>query len=196
MLFLIPYQQQRPTSSNIKALDSENSVDDPDVAGLSVSQNIENEADTSTAKQPQQNIHRPTKQKSTPNTSTTPYEIALLNILKAKQEETIGEDKHFALSLVPMLAKLNEDQKHYAKIEILNAIRNAKYYRPPPAFQQLNLSVNNTSDPTHFSVSRHSPNSEHSNSMQDYYSQFSNDVCSPTGPASSLNSDTFDLSNP
>ncbi|KAI4462366.1 hypothetical protein MML48_4g00002721 [Holotrichia oblita] len=79
----------------------------------------------------QTNIPNRRPKKATQN--ITSYESTLLRILQQKQNEEISEDKQFALMLVPMLQNLNDDHKHYAKVEILNVMSYAKnYYRPVP----------------------------------------------------------------
>jgi len=49
----------------------------------------------------------------------------LLDILKEKSEQT-DDDKTFSFSRVPTFKKLNDDQKYWAKIEVLGIIRRAK----------------------------------------------------------------------
>jgi hypothetical protein len=53
------------------------------------------------------------------------YEQQLLDILKEKSEHT-DEDKTFLLSLVPGFKKLNDDQKYWAKIEMLGIMKKEK----------------------------------------------------------------------
>ena len=53
------------------------------------------------------------------------YEQQLLDILKEKSEQT-DDDKTFSFSRVPTFKKLNDDQKYWAKIEVLGIIRRAK----------------------------------------------------------------------
>ena len=69
----------------------------------------------------------------------TSYDNQLLGMIKAKQSEEISEDRNFALSLVPVLSKLNNDQKHFAKVEILNTRRNGKYYTSQPVYQRTSI---------------------------------------------------------
>ncbi|CAH2215960.1 jg26461 [Pararge aegeria aegeria] len=40
------------------------------------------------------------------------------------------EDVNFSQMIVPMLRKLNDDQKHFAKIEIMNVLQKAKSFYP------------------------------------------------------------------
>jgi hypothetical protein len=49
----------------------------------------------------------------------------LLDILKEKSEHT-DENKTFLLSLVPGFKKLDDDQKYWAKMEMLGIMRRAK----------------------------------------------------------------------
>jgi hypothetical protein len=49
----------------------------------------------------------------------------LLNILKEKSEH-VDENKTFLLSLVPGFKKLDDDQKYWAKMEMLGIMRTAK----------------------------------------------------------------------
>jgi hypothetical protein len=50
----------------------------------------------------------------------------LLDILKEKSK-LIDEDKTFLLSLVPGFKKLDDDQKYWAKMEMLGIMRRAKH---------------------------------------------------------------------
>lgn len=56
-----------------------------------------------------------------------PYKSSL-QVSKENQNDEIDEDKSFANMLVPMLRKLDDDQKHYAKIGILNVMKNAREF--------------------------------------------------------------------
>ena len=56
------------------------------------------------------------------------YEHQLLDILKEKSEH-IAEDKTFLLSLAPGFKKLDDDQKYWAKMEMLGIMRRAKKIR-------------------------------------------------------------------
>ena len=53
------------------------------------------------------------------------YEQQLLDILKEKTEH-IDDDKTLLLSLVSGFKKLNDDQKYWAKMEMLGIMRRAK----------------------------------------------------------------------
>ncbi|KAF5282385.1 hypothetical protein FQR65_LT14321 [Abscondita terminalis] len=59
------------------------------------------------------------------NNSGPKFEETLLNILK----DDLDEDKHFALSLVPTLQSMTDDEKFQAKIEILQVCRRIKANR-------------------------------------------------------------------
>jgi hypothetical protein len=59
----------------------------------------------------------------------------LLDILKEKSENT-DEDKPFLLSLVPGFKKLDDDQKCWAKMEMLGIMR-AKTMVLQPQYAQL-----------------------------------------------------------
>lgn len=48
-----------------------------------------------------------------------------------------------------MLAKLDDEQKHYVKVEILNVMRYAKNYYPPPVFPNLQQHRSNISHPNY-----------------------------------------------
>lgn len=56
-----------------------------------------------------------------------------MDILR-KKEKNFDEDISFAEMLIPMLRKLNDDQKLYAKMEVLNAMDRAKRYVPISQF--------------------------------------------------------------
>lgn len=49
-----------------------------------------------------------------------------MKIRDEKNEIVYGEDISFAEMLVPILRKLTDDQKHYAKTQILKILQNAK----------------------------------------------------------------------
>jgi hypothetical protein len=51
------------------------------------------------------------------------YEKRLLDILKEKKREDIDEEKTFMLPLVLRLKKLNDDQKYWVKMEMLDFMR-------------------------------------------------------------------------
>ncbi|GBP82442.1 hypothetical protein EVAR_60171_1 [Eumeta japonica] len=58
----------------------------------------------------------------------TDFNEELLDILCEKKEQNFDEDVSFAEMLIPMLRKLNEEQKLYAKVELLNAMHRTKRY--------------------------------------------------------------------
>ncbi|KAJ0172680.1 hypothetical protein K1T71_011819 [Dendrolimus kikuchii] len=51
-------------------------------------------------------------------------------ILKLLKDKKYDEDVSFCEMIIPMLKKLSTEQKHYAKIEILNALNRANKYSP------------------------------------------------------------------
>ncbi|XP_063366319.1 uncharacterized protein LOC134654778 [Cydia amplana] len=104
MLFLIPSMKKRETTSNVS----------------SPTPTQHSEAILSTASTPANN----SKEHLQSANNSTDYEQQLLDILRGKNDD--DEEKIFALMLVPMLRKLNDDQKHYAKVEILNVLKKAK----------------------------------------------------------------------
>ncbi|XP_050294382.1 uncharacterized protein LOC126734683 [Anthonomus grandis grandis] len=140
LLFLLPHQQPRPTSGNVgppgdkeELLDHNKGPrnDDGELSndhGGPRNNNEETPRSLPSAK-PAQRTPRSLSSKSSHQIST--YEASLLEILKNKQTEEVLEDKNFALMVIPVLAKLNDQQKHFAKIEILNVMRNVKFYTQP-----------------------------------------------------------------
>ncbi|KAL4709482.1 hypothetical protein ACJJTC_012819 [Scirpophaga incertulas] len=117
--FLIPITTPRETSGNISSIEecanSETQSDDD------ISQEKQNS---------RQAIYR--RKTGTQARKENTDEEELLNILRKKQIH--DEDVSFAEMLIPMLRKLNDDQKLYAKIEILNAMDRAKKYVPLPVY--------------------------------------------------------------
>ena len=118
-----------------------------------------------------------------------------------------------------MFQKLNDAQQHYAKVEILNVIRYAQNYHPPPhrtntvspastGYQppsQFAISNLSMQSPGHLQIASqpHRPNNIASHTPEystgNYYMQFAETVLSPTAgcasPALSDNSsELFDLS--
>lgn len=136
----------------------------------------------------------PTKKKK-PN-NVTSYEASLLNILKAKQSDEANEDKNFALMLVPMLGKLNEEQKHYAKVEILNVMRNARYLnpQPQPVFHESSRHRQQAPGQNYCPLGQNYENliSQNTGPLQSFYNDF---LASIVSPSSASGSDIFDLSN-
>jgi len=63
--------------------------------------------------------------------SKTTYEESLLEIIKEKSRDDIGEDKSFLMSLVPSSKKLNDKQKFVAKVEFLNVMKRITFCQPP-----------------------------------------------------------------
>jgi hypothetical protein len=77
------------------------------------------------------------KKQSERNTSRKiNYEQQLLDILKEKSEHT-DEGKTFLWSLVPGFKKLDDDQKYWAKMEILGIMRRPKNMVFQPQYAQL-----------------------------------------------------------
>uniref|UniRef100_A0A6P7F937 Uncharacterized protein LOC114327596 n=1 Tax=Diabrotica virgifera virgifera TaxID=50390 RepID=A0A6P7F937_DIAVI len=125
----------------------------------------------------------------------TSYETSLLEMLKAKQNEEINEDKHFPLMLVPMMGRLNDDQKHYAKIEILNVMQNAANYitQPPqPAFPQSFQHHHDGASQAHYTGNKKYRQSQNTESLQQYDNNVRRNVLSPS---SASDSDVCDMSN-
>ncbi|XP_069670666.1 uncharacterized protein [Periplaneta americana] len=108
--FLLPSGEARPSSSKITPSKKSN-------------QEIEKH-------------YTPQRTRKTSPTQTSQETSFLRNILQSKQREEIDEDKSFALMLVPMLKRLNDEQKHYARIGILNVMRNAKNIQPTSGIQR------------------------------------------------------------
>lgn len=184
LLFLVPFTKGRETSSNVSRCENEEEQDD--------SQGACPQHDTSTNSR----TATPALPRKNKKANVTSFEASLLNILEAKQSDDVNEDKHFAMMLVPMLGQLNYEQKHYAKVEILNVMRNARYYnQPQPAFPQSFLqgqpapSHNACGRPVYHHQNVHSQNST---SLQHFYNDFSATL---TSPSSASGSDLFDLSH-
>lgn len=207
MLFLVPFVSGRQTSSNVSC--SVNSEDNERPRVGMISDGVEN-ASNASAVDPQ-----PRQVRNSKKGNASAYENKLLSILHAKQSDEYNEDKSFASMLVPMLGKLNEEQKHYAKIEILNVMRNARYYQvqpnmgtfshPQPMYGQWPSTQNSSTHPKQ-STSRGQNVYQHSFSsqlgsylgndkpgeMQEFYNDFAASVVSPS---STSGSELFDLSN-
>lgn len=107
LLFLKSSLTERPTDGNLDSTvaEDEDETETSDIMGSNV---------------PKQQIKRNKKVTSLPK-----FEESLLNILK----EDLDEDKHFALSLVPTLQSMTDDEKFQAKIEILQVCRRIKANR-------------------------------------------------------------------
>ena len=115
MLFL-PQTQNRATSSNYSPMTVSNGEEDTDERQEEEGGSNDGTAETYTCrkKHSERNISRKIN-----------YEQQLLDILKEKSEH-IDEDKTFLLSLVPGFKKLDDDQKYWAKTEMLGIMRRAK----------------------------------------------------------------------
>ncbi|KAG8324091.1 hypothetical protein J6590_100455 [Homalodisca vitripennis] len=190
LLFLVPFVKGRETISNISlnetdGYEPEQPHDTSDdiqegnsTARCSLGINAQTERE---------------RRKNSKKQNANSYETSLLNILKARQSDEGNEDKHFALMLVPMLGKLNEEQKHYAKIEILNVMRQARNINPRPGYIS---SSQHTQQPQHsHSAYGHNSNQpvypQNTGPMQNFYNDFAGSVLS--SPSAS-GSDLFDLS--
>ncbi|XP_072930320.1 uncharacterized protein, partial [Epargyreus clarus] len=129
MLFLIPSMQKRETSSNVLS-----PVCTPNI---NVTSPVSTQDITLTApvghSHPTRKYTKSVRKKTCyEDNNSREYENQLLDILKGKQQQDDDdEEKNFALMLVPMLRKLNDDQKHYAKIEILNVLKKARSHSSP-----------------------------------------------------------------
>ncbi|CAG9760668.1 unnamed protein product [Ceutorhynchus assimilis] len=163
LLFLLPHQQPRATSSNVEPPNDDIQLPDDDIQppnDINDNEGPRNETGESSndnsdpprsvpSAEPSQRAPRSCPSKS----QTSTFEASLIEILKNKQNEEVSEDKSFALMLAPMLAKLNDEQKHFAKIEILSVLRNAKFYTTPfpqQAQQQANYTQPGRSAQTNF----------------------------------------------
>jgi hypothetical protein len=118
MLFLIPQTQDHATSSNCSPMADSNGGEDTYERQEDEQGSSGDTPETSTyqKKQPVSNTSRKIN-----------YEQQLLDILKEKSEHT-EEDETFLLSLVPAIKKLNDDQKYWAKMEILSIMKKAKLW--------------------------------------------------------------------
>lgn len=181
LLFLVPFIKGRETSCSIAS--NENDVEQECFGASNNTKNVTSVDEWTTPV-------RPNKSRS----STKSYEAELLSILKSKQED--NEDKHFALMLVPMLGRLNDEQKHFAKVEILNVMRRAKYFRPQqpqPAYAdpfQRPPSAPTLVQFAYGQTETENLNSHNTGSMRSFSNDF--DVMSPS---SASGSEVFDLSS-
>jgi hypothetical protein len=126
MLFLIPQKQDCATSSNYSPLTVSNGEEDADRRWEDEDSSDDGTAKTYTCQK---------KQSERNNLRKINYEQQLLDILKEKSEH-IDEDKTFLLSLVPGFKKL-DDQKYWAKMEMLGIMRRAKNMVFQPQYAQL-----------------------------------------------------------
>ena len=126
MLFLIPQTQDRATSSNYSPMTVSNGEEDTDERREDEEGSNDGTAETYTCR----------KKQSERNSRKINYEQQLPDILKEKSEH-IDEDKTFLLSLVPGFKKLDDDQKYWAKIEMLGVMRRAKNMVFQPQYAQL-----------------------------------------------------------
>jgi hypothetical protein len=116
MLFLIPETQDRANSSKYSPMTVSNGEEDTDERREDYEGSNDGTAETYTCrkKQSERNASRKIN-----------YEQQLLDILKEKSEH-FDEDKPFLLSLVPGFKKLDDNQKYWAKMEMLEIMRRAK----------------------------------------------------------------------
>ncbi|XP_028043192.1 uncharacterized protein LOC114252765 [Bombyx mandarina] len=147
LLFLVPSLQKRETSSNIEFT----SQDNPDT-DLSETLPLTNSNRTPSS-----------KKASKSRSSCEDYEQKLLNFLNTKENACeYDEDINFSQMIVPMLRKLNDDQKHFAKVEIMNILQKAKSFYPfeTPIHNQRprsHLSFTQTSSPQSYYTYSPSP---------------------------------------
>jgi hypothetical protein len=126
MLFLIPQTQDRATSSNYSPM-TVSDGEDADERRVEEDGSNDGTAETYTCRK---------KQSERNNSRKINFEQQVLDILKEKSEH-IDEDKTFLLSLVPGFKKLDDDQKYWAKMEILGIMRRAKDMVFQPQYTQL-----------------------------------------------------------
>jgi hypothetical protein len=127
MLFLIPQTQDRATSSNYSPMTIGNGEEDTDER-----QEDEEGSNDGTA----ENCACRKKQSERNTSRKMNHEQQLLDILKEKSEH-IDEDKTFLLSLVPGFKKLDDDQKYWAKMEMVGIVRRAKIMAFQAQYAQL-----------------------------------------------------------
>ncbi|XP_077296617.1 uncharacterized protein LOC143918551 [Arctopsyche grandis] len=105
--FLIPYTQEQPTSSTSEGP-------------------VETEIQKIDAETEKVGVDAFRRYKKAFLPKIKPRGDTLVEILNKQKKDELDEDRKFAQMLVPMFKNLNEDQKHYARIEILNALHTAK----------------------------------------------------------------------
>lgn len=79
-------------------------------------------------------------------------------ILKLLKDKKYDEDVSFCEMIIPMLKKLSAEQKHYAKIEILNALNRANKYSPENFMPPRASSTLSQYRPSSSSYSSYNPN--------------------------------------
>lgn len=189
LLFLVPFVKGRETSSNVSHSEEQE-------LSRGISSNIQEGNSTSVPTVDE--MARPVRPNKSKKQNVTSYETALLNILQTKQNDELNEDKNFAFMLVPMLGKLNGEQKHYATVEILNVMWNARYFNPPPQpaygdpFQRQHQPAPSQVQSTYGQTANQHLHSHNTGPMQSFYNDFAGSVMSPS---SASGSDLFDLSN-
>lgn len=149
LLFLKSSLAQRPTDGNVgsTAVEGEDETQTSDTL----------DSNSSTVRQTQRN------KKANQNSK---FEESLLNVLK----DDLNEDKHFALSLVPTLQSMTDDEKFQAKIEILQVCRRIKANRQcsHPSITPLsnNFLQPSSSYPGHFRTPNNFPQTASTNFLQ------------------------------
>lgn len=134
LLFLLPSMGKQQTISNIESQNAQPISESSEniVNRLPASSEPAAPRTSSSAPSPNSIEHHPVINKKK---GLRTFEEQLIDILqhKSTSQEDIDEDKSFAYMLIPMMKKLNEEQKFFAKTEILRVMRQAKNleYVPP-----------------------------------------------------------------
>lgn len=79
-------------------------------------------------------------------------------ILKLLKDKKYDEDVSFCEMIIPMVRKFSTEQKHYAKIEILNALNSANKYSPENFMSPRASSTLSQYRPSSSSYSSYNPN--------------------------------------
>ena len=114
--FLATQKSMRDTTNNIRETESTKC----NVEDLTNQSNEDSEV--SRNKKLKASMRKKTKTKSRNNSDD--------ELLKLFQEKQYDEDVSFCEMIIPMLKNLSTEQKHYAKIEILNALNRATKFSP------------------------------------------------------------------
>lgn len=115
--FLSTQKSMRDTTNNIRDTESSKSN----------AEDLTNECDEDTDSEVSQNKRLKASMRKKPKIQNNSDDDLLKQLL---QEKKYDEDVSFCEMLIPMLKNLSTDQKHYAKIEILNALNRATKYSP------------------------------------------------------------------
>ncbi|KAL4702614.1 hypothetical protein ACJJTC_016090 [Scirpophaga incertulas] len=116
--FLSTQKSIRDTTNNIRETEStKNNVRD-----LTSQSDEATDSEVSKNKKLKASMRKNTKTKSLNNSDD--------ELLKLLQEKNYDEDVSFCEMVIPMLKNLSTEQKHYAKIEILNALNRATKFSP------------------------------------------------------------------